>query len=526
MPSSIPTISVSMITYNHEKYIGEAIRSVLSQTFTDLELIVVDDGSTDATPRVIADFDDPRLMNLRQENQGPSAAANRGLSACRGRYVALMSGDDVCHPDRLARQLEEYQRGPTRLLFSSVDLIDENSRPVTKPSFCDGIFNHRCQSRAEIYRRFFHSGNFINAITCFTETELLCKSGFCNPLLLQLQDFDLWVRLIKRYDFTFLPQPVLSYRIRGDGQNLSGQGTDPWVGRNRWVRSNNELYLVMRHFFDGVSPELFYKAFRDELLRPEYVDPIAMRCEQAFLLARSLSPYQQLVGIEKLQELLLDPEAARTLQKEFQFNVPTFSHLLGELPVFDLLTPNYSFSTLFFDAGAGFNDAETCRRRVNLLNRRFDITFDLSDAPLVRQLRWDPFEGRLSRVHVEEIVWRTPEGEQGIVDMCTISANGVRGEDGVFTLDTLDPMIFVPFTGPLGRLTLRGWWDIENADATRTRFLSLLRDHDNLRCELALRKDDLARRDEQLHNILTSRRWKVASTIHSIFQLLGGRRSA
>jgi glycosyltransferase involved in cell wall biosynthesis len=526
MPSSIPTISVSMITYNHERFIGEAIRSVLSQTFTDLELIVVDDGSTDATPRVIAGIDDPRLVSLRQENQGPSAAANRGLGTCRGRYVALMSGDDVCHPDRLTRQLEEYERGPSRLSFSSVDLIDENSRPVTKPSFCDGIFDHRCQSRAETYRRFFHTGNFINAITCFTETELLRRSGFCNPLLLQLQDFDLWVRLIKHYDFTFLPRPVLSYRIRGDGQNLSGQGTDPWVWRNRWIRCNNELYLVMRHFFEGVSPELFYEAFREELLRPECVDPISMRCEQAFLLVRSLSPYQQVVGIEKLQELLLDPVAAKTMQEDYQFSAPGFSHLMGDLPVFDLLTPNYSFSTLFFDTGQGFNEADTCRTRVNLLNRMFDITFDLSNAPSVRQLRWDPFEGRLGRVYVQEIVWQTPEGKQGLIDVCTISANAVRSDDGVFAFDTLDPMILVPLTGQLARVTVRGWWDIDTADATRTRFLSLLREHGDMRSELASRKEDLARRDEQLHNILTSMRWKVADKIHSIFRLLRGRRTA
>src|SRR5262245_44103277 len=94
-----PLVSVNLVTFNHEKFLAHAIRSVLAQTVSDLELVVVDDGSTDGTPGVIAEFSDPRIFFLRQENQGPGAATNAGLAACRGRYIALMTGDDVCHPD-------------------------------------------------------------------------------------------------------------------------------------------------------------------------------------------------------------------------------------------------------------------------------------------------------------------------------------------------------------------------------------------------------------------------------------------
>ena len=72
-----PLVSVSLVTFNHERFIASAIRSVLDQSLPDLELVIVDDGSTDATPSVIASFDDPRIVSIRQENRGPGAAGER-----------------------------------------------------------------------------------------------------------------------------------------------------------------------------------------------------------------------------------------------------------------------------------------------------------------------------------------------------------------------------------------------------------------------------------------------------------------
>src|SRR5262245_54702214 len=130
-----PIVSVSLVTYNHERYVTAAIESILGQSLADLELIVVDDGSTDATPQRIAEFRDPRVVAIRQRNEGPGAATNRALAECRGRYVALMSGDDVAASDRLERQLASYERGPRGLLFSGCDFIDEDGAPVQGAHF-------------------------------------------------------------------------------------------------------------------------------------------------------------------------------------------------------------------------------------------------------------------------------------------------------------------------------------------------------------------------------------------------------
>jgi glycosyltransferase involved in cell wall biosynthesis len=106
-----PLVSVIMPAHNAAAFIGEAIASVLAQTFRDLELIVVDDASTDDTTRVVEEVADPRVRLLRLlRNAGPVGARNAGLDVAHGRYVALLDADDVAHPERIAHQIELLER--------------------------------------------------------------------------------------------------------------------------------------------------------------------------------------------------------------------------------------------------------------------------------------------------------------------------------------------------------------------------------------------------------------------------------
>lgn len=522
MTNHVPLVSVSMLTYNHEKYVGEAIRSVLGQTVADLELVIVDDGSTDATPQVIASFHDPRIVSIRQENQGPGAAANRAYRACRGRYIALMSGDDVCHADRLERQLNEYRRGGTRLLFSAVDYLDERGRPVMRPSGYEGMFDVCPQSRAEICHRFFYRGNFLNAITCFTETAVMQKFGTCDPLLLLLQDFDLWIRLLKKYEIHIDPQATLSYRIRDNGQNLSAPNP------RQPLRLANEEYFVMRRFFDGLPPELFREAFRSELLRPECASPTETACEQAFLFLRSPSPVFRLIGIEKSYHLLQQPDAADVLRDCYQFDARGFMRLLGEVELFNPYRDDRT--TLYLDGGEGFSEAAAFRVMTDPLRCRFTITFDLTDAPAVRRLRWDPVEGRSCRVRLDEVIWRAPDGSEGEIDLSTLESNGNRGDDGTYSFETTDPMFVFPHAGILSRLTLHGWWDVQTLGASiaalrceRSAHQAELATH---QAELAAYRAELVERNQQLQAILTSRRWRLATKAHRLWCFLKGKRAA
>src|SRR6185312_555318 len=112
--STKPLVSVVMPLYNARPYVAQAVRSVLDQTCADFELIVIDDGSTDASAEAVeqAAGNDPRLHLIRQPNAGVSAAANRGTELARGEFMARVDADDICLPSRLEKQLEFLRNHP------------------------------------------------------------------------------------------------------------------------------------------------------------------------------------------------------------------------------------------------------------------------------------------------------------------------------------------------------------------------------------------------------------------------------
>ena len=124
-----------------------------------------------------------------------------------------------------------------------------------------------------------------------------------------MQDFDLWARLIRKYELYIVPDTLLHYRIRANDANLSSPK------RDRVLRVKNEYYLVLRRYFDNVPSELFREAFADELINSDFADGLEYACEQAFAFGRSQMPLAKLIGVEKMHELINDPAAAAVLER-------------------------------------------------------------------------------------------------------------------------------------------------------------------------------------------------------------------
>ncbi len=203
-----PAVSVILPTYNRAPLLARAILSVLRQTYQDFELIVVDDGSTDATPDVLAAFDDERLVYLRQaSNQGPAAARNIGLQHSRGQYIAFQDSDDEWRPEKLERQVPALSAAPCAVgvVYSRFQWV-QGARTGLIPS--PGLLR---QTRREgDLRQVLARGNFITLQAAIVRRACFEKVGGFDERLWRLEDWELWLRIAAHYQFRYVDLPLVT----------------------------------------------------------------------------------------------------------------------------------------------------------------------------------------------------------------------------------------------------------------------------------------------------------------------------
>jgi GT2 family glycosyltransferase len=207
MVNSSPAISVVMPVYNAGRFLAPALDSVLAQTFFDFELIAIDDGSTDDSGKVLADFAarDPRVRIFSQENQGIVATLNRALALARAPLVARMDADDICRADRFAKQLAYMQHHPEIAAISgAMDVIDESGtylRTDAFPTLPDAI-------DSELLHR-----NCVCHPAVMARTEVLRSLGGYRRSVQYAEDYDLWLRISEVGRVANLPDVLLSHRV-------------------------------------------------------------------------------------------------------------------------------------------------------------------------------------------------------------------------------------------------------------------------------------------------------------------------
>ena len=152
-----PVVSVVMPVYNRERYVGAAIQSILDQTFTDFEFIIVDDGSSDGSVDVIQNFDDPRIrLIILGENRGIGVARNTGNNAARGEYIAVMDSDDIALPQRLEKQVAYMRARPdVGICGASIRMVDEGLKPIGREQTSDAD-NDLCRAKLFLSMPFAH----------------------------------------------------------------------------------------------------------------------------------------------------------------------------------------------------------------------------------------------------------------------------------------------------------------------------------------------------------------------------------
>jgi glycosyltransferase involved in cell wall biosynthesis len=203
----MPKVSIVIPAYNAIAYLPAAMDSVLKQTFTDFEVLIVDDGSSDGTAQWASQISDPRIKLISQQNQGSSSARNTGITASQGEYIALLDADDFWTPTKLEKQVHYLDNHPTvGLVDTWTILVDQQGKSTGKVviSYAEGD---------EVWQQLVQ----FKPVCCCDSTPMIRRScfetvGLFNPDLLFLEDLDLWIRLANHYSFGVVKEPLVFYR--------------------------------------------------------------------------------------------------------------------------------------------------------------------------------------------------------------------------------------------------------------------------------------------------------------------------
>lgn len=189
------------------------MNSVLGQTFTDYDVWVVDDGSTDDTRSALASLIAPQLNYLHQPNRGVASARNTGIQHARGKYIAFLDSDDCWYPTKLAQVLVRARKRPEVGLFcSNMVIVNERGARLRVP---------RLRAVAEGYPRLLE-GNFVFTSTVVVKRECLERVGAFDPALVPCEDWDLWIRIARKYPLMQIPEVLVTYE-RSAADSLSSR---------------------------------------------------------------------------------------------------------------------------------------------------------------------------------------------------------------------------------------------------------------------------------------------------------------
>lgn len=211
---STPRVSVILPVFNFERFVAEAVDSILGQTFPAFELIVIDDGSTDGSPAILADraASDSRVRLVSRPNRGLTHTLNEGVSLARANYVAIMNADDIALPARLEKQVTFLDTHPAVAAVGTATRMfaERGTRKV------DAVM----MVEPEALRSLLQSTSPFAHPTVMFRRQAVVDVGLYRPSLEPAEDYDLWLRLAERFDLANLGVPLLEYRLHA-GQSTA-----------------------------------------------------------------------------------------------------------------------------------------------------------------------------------------------------------------------------------------------------------------------------------------------------------------
>ncbi len=256
--------SIIMPVYNGEKYLKEAIDSVLEQDYESFELIVVDDGSKDNSKELIKEYCD-KVIYIYKNNGGTPSAYNLGISAATGRYIAFIEQDDIWMPKKLSQQIEFLDKHTSfGMVYSPVYLLREEI--TSKQS----DINHQDMEGEYGFKEFFIKNRILNCSSVLLKREAIQKAGMFRTDLKLAFDYDLWLRVSAHFKIRNLGVPMVKYRIHED--NLSKDDDELAAAEGQlysllhWISDKEKINEVGREKFMDRILESYHRVAWDHAL--------------------------------------------------------------------------------------------------------------------------------------------------------------------------------------------------------------------------------------------------------------------
>ena len=231
--ASTPLVSYCIPAYNHAQYVEACIKSILTQSYPNIEVVVIDDCSTDSTYEIVRSQDDSRVRAYRNPvNMGPGETANRCIRMAKGEFIAVSGSDDVHLRDKTSIQVAHLLANPNvGVAFTTPEFIGPQGEPLGRGQQLDlpvfPVFN---SGRVAMFQELLRRGNFLLAPSAIIRRSVVERVGLFDPGLIQLQDYDYWLRIALENDLLIVDQPLVQYRMMLNGSNLSSENE---ASRNR-----------------------------------------------------------------------------------------------------------------------------------------------------------------------------------------------------------------------------------------------------------------------------------------------------
>lgn len=332
----MPKVTIILTSFNHDKYICHAIDSIISQTFSDFELLILDDASTDNSWWLINQYNDSRIKTFRSDVTGEVVWRTNELisEVAKGEYIAIHHSDDIWENTKLEKQVDILNRVPSvSAVFTNASAITEDGSLLADQSnFYFSVFDQPNRSRYEWLRFFFLIGNALCHPSALIRKESLAECGNYRPWFRQLDDFDLWVRLTLKSEIHVIPEKLTRFRVRLSIDEVQVSGNY----KETRIRSAYELLLVLDNYKHIQTFDDLYAIF-PEARKYHRTD----NTDLSFVLGQTMLelatvPMARLFALELVRDAVTDPVRGARIYSTYGFGAAELIDLTGRYDVFSL----------------------------------------------------------------------------------------------------------------------------------------------------------------------------------------------